>query len=158
MSGRLERGLVASGDRVVRVAPGLTESSRRAARQPGKSDSIDATAIARAALREGIDTLPVAFLHGQAHEIRVLSDYRRQLVAERVRLINRLRWHVVQIAPEIEAQIRPAGLIGPRIRARVARQLARLPHSPQLRVARAILKRVCENYREENELLPSSQH
>ena len=43
--------------------------------------------------------------------------------------------------------------IGPRIRARVARQLARLPHSPQLRVARAILKRVCENYREENELL-----
>jgi hypothetical protein len=28
VSGRLERGLVASGDRVVRVAPGLTESSR----------------------------------------------------------------------------------------------------------------------------------
>jgi transposase len=153
VSGRLERGLVASGDPVVRVAPGLTESSRRAARQPGKSDPIDATAIARAALREGVETLPVAFLDEQAHEIRVLSDYRRQLVSERVRLINRLRWHLVQIAPEIEAQIRPAGLIGPRIRARVARQLARLPHSPQLRVARAILKRVCENYREEHELL-----
>ena len=153
VSGRLERGLVASGGRVVRVAPGLTESSRRAARQPGKSDPIDATAIARAALREGIDTLPVAFLDEQAHEIRLLSDYRRQLVAERVRLINRLRWHLVQIAPEIEAQIRPAGLIGPRIRARVTRQLARLPHNPQLRVARAILKRICENYREENELL-----
>jgi transposase len=59
----------------------------------------------------------------------------------------------VQIAPEIDAQIKPAGLIGPRIRARVARQVARLPHSPQLRVAKAILKRVCENYREENELL-----
>jgi transposase len=153
VSGRLERELLASGDRVVRVAPGLTETSRRAAREPGKSDPIDATAIARAALREGIDTLPVAFLDEEAHEIRLLNDYRRQLVSERVRLINRLRWHLVQIAPEIEAQIRPAGLLGPRVRARVGRQLARLPHSPQLRVAKAILKRVCENYREENELL-----
>src|SRR5436305_1274527 len=89
----------------------------------------------------------------QAHEIRILNDYRRQLVSERVRLINRLRWHLVQIAPEIETQIKPAGLLGPRIRARVTGQLARLPHSPQLRVAKAILKRVCENYREENELL-----
>ncbi len=88
VSGRLERELLASGDRVVRVAPGLTETSRRAARQPGKSDPIDATAIARAALREGIDSLPVAFLDEQAHEIRLLNDYRRQLVSERVRLIN----------------------------------------------------------------------
>ena len=153
VSGRLKRGLVASGERVVRVAPGLTETSRRAVRQPGKSDPIDATAIARAALREGIDTLPVASLDEQAQGIRVLNDYRRQLVSERVRLINRLRWHLVQIAPEIEAQIRPAGLLGPRIRAKVTRQLARLPHSPQLRIAKAILKRVCENYREEGELL-----
>ena len=54
VSGRLERGLVASGDRVIRVAPGLTETSRRAVREAGKSDPIDATAIARAALREGL--------------------------------------------------------------------------------------------------------
>ena len=113
MSGRLERGLVASGDRVVRVAPGLTETSRRAVREPGKSDPIDATAIARAALREGIDTLPVAFLDEQAHEIRVLTDYRDQLVNERVRLVNRLRWHLVQIAPELEARLAPAGLDQP---------------------------------------------
>ena len=59
----------------------------------------------------------------------------------------------MQIAPELEAQIRPAGLIGPRIRAMVARKLARLPRSPQLRVAKAILKRICEIYREEGELL-----
>jgi transposase len=153
VSGRLERGLVASGDRVIRVAPGLTETSRRAVREPGKSDPIDATAIARAALREGIDTLPVAFLDEQAHEIRVLNDYRDQLINERVRLASRLRWHLVQIAPELEAQIRPAGLIGPRIRANLARKLARLPRSPQLRVAKAILKRICEIYREDGELL-----
>ena len=53
VSGRLERGLVARGDRVVRVAPALTESSRTAVRQAGKSDPIDATAIARAAPRCG---------------------------------------------------------------------------------------------------------
>jgi transposase len=152
VNGRLERGLVASGDRVVRVAPGLTDSSRRAVREPGKSDPIDATAIARAALREGIDTLPVAFLDEQAHEIRVLNDYRDQLINERVRLASRLRWHLVQIAPELEAQIRPAGLIGPRIRAKVSRGLARVPHSPQTRVAKAILKRINEIYREEGEL------
>src|SRR5919201_2106640 len=40
VSGRLERGLVAGGDLVVRVAPGLTESSRRATRQPGESHPI----------------------------------------------------------------------------------------------------------------------
>lgn len=153
VSGRLERGLVASGDRVIRVAPGLTETSRRAVRTPGKSDPIDATAIARAALREGIDTLPVAFLDEQALEIRVLNDYRDQLINERVRLASRLRWHLVQIAPELEAQVRPQGPIGPQIRARVARGLARLPRTPQLRVAKAILKRINEIYREEAELL-----
>jgi transposase len=153
VSGRLERGLLASGDRVVRVAPGLTETSRRAVREAGKSDPIDATAIARAALREGIDTLPVAFLDEQAHEIRVLTDYRDQLVNERVRHINRLRWHLVQIAPEIEAQIRPAGLEGPRIRERLARQLGQLPASPQLRIAKATLKRIREICGEEQELL-----
>jgi hypothetical protein len=83
----------------------------------------------------------------------VLNDYRDQLISERVRLVSRLRWQLVQIAPELEAQIRPAGLIGPRIRANLARKLTRLPHSPQLRVARAMLKRICEIYREEAGLL-----
>ena len=36
-------------------------------------------------------------------EIRVLCDYRDQLISERTRMINRLRWHLVTIAPELEA-------------------------------------------------------
>jgi transposase len=112
---------------VIRVAPGLTESSRRAVRKPGRSDPIDAIAIARAALREGIDTLPVAFLDERALEIRVLNDYRDQLVNERVRLASRLRWQLVQIAPELEARVRPQGLIGPRIRAKLGRGLVTAP-------------------------------
>jgi transposase len=153
VSGRLERGLVASGDRVVRVAPALTESSRKAVRQAGKSDPIDAIAIARAALGEDVDSLPVALLDEQALEIRVLTDDRDQLISERIRLVNRLRWHLVQIAPELEARVRPQAMIGPRIRTMVSRGLARLPRGPQVRVAKAILKRINEIYREEGELL-----
>jgi transposase len=152
VSGRLERGLLASGDRVVRVAPGLTETSRRAVREPGKSDPIDATAIARAALREGIDTLPVAHLDEQALEIRTLNDYRDQIVKERSRLACRLRWHLVQIAPDLEAGLAPASLDHPRVRERVARRLARLPRSPQVRVAKLILKRIGQITVEEREL------
>ena len=92
---------------MVRVAPGLTETSRRAVREAGKSDPIDATAIARAALREGLDTLPVARLDEQALEIRTLNDYRDRIVTERGRLANRVRWRLVQLAPDLEAKIAP---------------------------------------------------
>jgi transposase len=57
VSGRLERLLVGQGERVVRVAPRLMGQARRGQRRPGKSDEIDAVAVARAAVREGIDTL-----------------------------------------------------------------------------------------------------
>jgi transposase len=153
VSARLERALLAAGERVIRVPPSMTGPSRKASRVPGKSDPIDATAVALAAIREGVDSLPVAFLDEQATEIRVLCDYRDQIINERTRLISRLRWHLVRIAPELEAQLLPAALKGPRIRARLARQLARLPSAPQLRVAKALLKRINEISREERELL-----
>jgi len=152
VSGRLERGLLASGDRVLRVAPGLTETSRRAVRQPGKSDPIDATAIARAALREGLDTLPAAHLDEQALEIRTLNDYRDQIVCERSRLACRLRWQLVQLAPDLEAKLAPASLDHPQVRERVARRLARLPRTAQVRVAKLTLKRIGQITVEEREL------
>jgi transposase len=87
VSGRIERALVACGERVIRIPPpALTINSRRAARDPGKSDPIYATAVARAAIREGVERFPVAFLE-QAMEIRLLNDYRDQLVAERTSLL-----------------------------------------------------------------------
>jgi hypothetical protein len=96
---RFERWLVAAGERVLRVAPKLTGASRRGEREPGKSDQIDARAIARAVLREGIEQFPTAFLDEQAVEIRLLCDHREILVGERTRLINRLRWNLVILAP-----------------------------------------------------------
>jgi transposase len=48
----LERQLLAVSEELVRVPPKLTMPERRAGRTRGKSDPIDALAIARAALRE----------------------------------------------------------------------------------------------------------
>ena len=48
----LERQLLGVGEDVVRVPPKLTVPERRAGRTRGKSDPIDALAIARAAIRE----------------------------------------------------------------------------------------------------------
>jgi transposase len=153
VSARLEAALIAAGERVIRVPAAMTGQARRVARQAGKSDPIDARAVALAVVRDGIESFPVAFTDAQAMEIRVLADYRDQIICERTRMINRLRWHLVAIAPDLEADLGPAALKGPRICARLARQLARLPQSPQLQVAKRLLKRIAEIGREERELL-----
>ncbi|MGH3118810.1 MAG: IS110 family transposase, partial [Gaiellales bacterium] len=49
---RLEADLIRAGERVVRVPARLMATSRRTGRELGKSDPIDAVAVARAALRE----------------------------------------------------------------------------------------------------------
>jgi len=96
---RLEQALVAAGERVIRVPAHLMGASRRGEREPGKSDGIDALAVARAVLRHGLERFPVAFLDERAMEIRLLADHREDLVAERTRAQNRLRWHLVRGCP-----------------------------------------------------------
>src|SRR3954453_4285793 len=91
VSGALERFLLAHGEAVVRVAPKLTVRERNAARERGKSDVIDAVAIARAALREGLDTLPVAQLAGAELDVHLLVDHRERLVAARPPPLTALR-------------------------------------------------------------------
>ena len=152
VSARLEAALLAAGERVIRVPAAMTGQTRRVSRQAGKSDPIDARAVALAVVRDGIESFPVAFTDEHALEIRVLCDYRDQIISERTRMINRLRWHLVTIAPELEAQLGQASLRGPQIGARLARQLTRLAPSPQLRVARLLLKRIREIVREERQL------
>jgi transposase len=153
VSARLERSLVAAGERVVRVTPSLTGPARKSSRTPGKSDPIDATAVALAALRVGIENLPGAFLDEQTTEIRVITDYRDQIISERTKMINRLRWHLVRIAPEIEAALAPAAVKHPTNLARLSRQLSRLPRSPQLMVAKRLVTRIGQITREERDLL-----
>src|SRR3954452_21857583 len=134
--GRLERCLIGQGERVVRVAPKLMGQTRRGERRPGKSDEIDAIAVARAALREGVDALPVAFLDEPAFEIRLLCDHRADLVAERPRHQNRLRWHLVELDAELEAALPTRALDRECWLDRIARRLAAMTQTARVRVAR----------------------
>lgn len=97
----LERDLLGAGEALVRVPPKLMAGARRSARTRGKSDPIDALAVARAALRE--PSLPTAHLDGIEREVRLLLDRREDLVAQRTRALNRLRWHLHDIDPALEA-------------------------------------------------------
>jgi transposase len=153
VSARLEAALIAAGERVIRVPAAMTAQGRDASRQAGKSDLIDARAVALVAVRDGIDSFTQAFCDEQAMDIRLLCDYRDQLISERTRAINRLRWHLVTLAPDLESQLVPAALKGPRICARLTRQLAQRPGSARLRVAKQLLRRIAEIGREERELL-----
>jgi transposase len=142
VSRRLEQALIAAGERVIRVSPKLMGASRKGEREPGKSDEIDSLAIARAVVREGADTFPVAYLDEQAMRIRLLSDHRRDLVAERTRMQTRLRWHLMDLCPELEAKIKPRSLSATSALDRLERQLRRLPAGERLRIAREELSHI----------------
>ncbi len=142
VSGALERFLLARGERVVRVPPKLMAGARRSARERGKSDVIDAVQIARAALREGLDTLPVAQLAGPELDVRLLVDHRERLVGQRTRLINDLRWGLHDLWPEFEIPAR--ALIGVGWQDRVGGRLARAEQSVRVQIARDELRRIRE--------------
>jgi len=97
---RLEADLLRAGEAVRRVPTRLMAGARRAGRERGKSDPIDALAVARAALRE--EDLPVAQLDGDERELRLLVDHREDLVRERTRIQSRLRWHLHELFPGLE--------------------------------------------------------
>jgi transposase len=71
--------------------------SRASAREWGKSDAIDALAIARALLRE--PGLPEAHHDPATWELRLLVDRRDDVVLQRVAVINRLLARLHQIDP-----------------------------------------------------------
>ena len=140
VSGSLERFLIERGERVLRVHSTLMSASRRQARGRGKSDSIDALAVARAALREGLDRLPAAHLDGPELDLRLLVDHRERLVRQRVAINNTLQWHLHDLWPDLQF---PAGALfhgtwGPRI----ARRLARTDQTIRVRIARDELRRI----------------
>ncbi len=134
----LEQTLLAAGERLVRVPPRLTAPQRRRGRARGKSDRIDALAVARAALQEpqldgpraGEETL---------RELKLLVDHRDDLVAERRRCQQRLRWHLHELDPDLCI---PLGALDRTVWLdRLARQLARREQTTQARIARDLLVR-----------------
>jgi transposase len=100
LSARLEIDLLDAGQQVVRVPPKLMAEQRRVARTRGKSDPIDALAVARAVLRE--PDLPEASHDEASRELKLLVDHRDDLVVQRTQVINRFRWHLHRIDPTID--------------------------------------------------------
>lgn len=97
LSARLERDLLTAGQSVVRVPPKMMAEQRRVARTRGKSDPIDAAAVARAALRD--PDLPVASHDEVSRELKLLVDRREDLVQQRTATISRLLWRVHELDP-----------------------------------------------------------
>jgi transposase len=134
----LERAMLERGERLVRVPPRLTAPQRRRGRSRGKSDRIDALAVARAALQEpqlqgphaGEETL---------RELKLVVDHRDDLVDERRRCQQRLRWHLHALDPTLQV---PLGALDRTIwLERLGRALGRREQTTQLRIARDLLTR-----------------
>src|SRR6266498_3128723 len=134
----LERQLLTRGEDLVRVPPKLMAPERRAGRTRGKSDPIDALAVARAALREPDLSRPRP--GEQLHrEIKLLVDHRDDLVDQRRRTQQRLRWHLFQLDPTFAVPLRMLGRSSHL--ERVSRWLARQEQELQARLARELVAR-----------------
>lgn len=134
----LERTLQRERQRLVRVPPRLTGPERRRGRVRGKSDLIDALAIARAALREPRLDSPRPE-EGRLRELKLLVDHRDDLVDERRRAQQRLRWHLHELDPTLQV---PLGALDRSVwLERLGRALARREQTIQVRIARELLGR-----------------
>jgi transposase len=97
LTARLERDLLYEGLQVVRVPPHLMSRTRSSSREGGKSDPIDALAVARTVLRE--PNLPIATHNPASMELQLLVRRRNDVVSARTAVINRLVGRVHQLDP-----------------------------------------------------------
>ena len=135
---QLERTLMDAGERLVRVPPKLMAPQRRASRIRGKSDPIDALAVARAALREPRLDHPRPG-EERLRELKLLVDHRDDLVDERRRCQQRLRWHLHELDPQLAV---PAGALDRAVWLdRLARRLARSEQTVLVEIARELVGR-----------------
>jgi transposase len=134
----LERELVEAGERLVRVPPRLTAPQRRRGRTRGKSDAIDALAVARAALQEPLSDGPRAG-EEELRELKLLVDHRDDLIAERRRCQQRLRWQLHELDPQLKV---PLGALDRAVWVeRLNRLLARRQQTTQVQIAHDLLGR-----------------
>jgi len=134
----LEQQLLAAGEELVRVPPKLMAPERRAGRSRGKSDPIDALAVARAALREPGLSRPRPD-EQPFRELKLLVDHRDDLVDERRRAQQRLRWHLHQLDPAFAVPARHLDRSAQLDR--VSRWLARREQDVEVWIARELVSR-----------------
>lgn len=148
VSGHLERHLIGRGETVLRVPPALMGQARRANRTRGKSDPIDAEAVARAALAH--PELPVATLAGVERDLGLLVAHRDSLVAERTEKISKLRWLLHDVDPEVAPPLRTLGRF--KVLDGLAGTLEAMPRTTEVRICLGLVARCREITVEANAL------
>ena len=103
--------LLERGEDVRHVRGHMTERERSRLRGQGKSDPRDAYAIARVTAREELAPVRTATVD---RDLKLLCDYRQQLLSERTRTQNRLHADLITLHPGYEGQVpslaKPASL------------------------------------------------
>jgi transposase len=100
----LAQHLIVAGEAVYEVSPRWTAEARKSARRPGKSDALDALAVARLVLGEAA-TLPVVGAEDATAVLDLLTVEREAALAEATRLRNQLHHLLLQLDPEYEAHL-----------------------------------------------------
>jgi len=85
-------------------------------------------------------------------DIRLLADHRTDLVAERTRTQNRLRWHLIALCPELEHQVAPGMLGQYNVLDRIDRKLRKLPVGVRVTIARQLVSQIRALTRQIDEL------
>ncbi len=100
----LAQHLVASGETVYEVNPRWTALGRRSARTRGKSDPLDAHAVAMLVWREG-ETLPRVAAEDETAILDLLVTEREGALAEATRLRNQIHYLLLQLDPEYRSHL-----------------------------------------------------
>ena len=100
----LAQELVASGETVYDINPRWTAVRRRGARTPGKTDKLDARAVALLVHQEA-GTLPRVFPDDQTALLELLTTEREGAVSEATRLRNQIHALLMQIDPEYQERL-----------------------------------------------------
>jgi transposase len=95
----LAQVLVAQGESVCEVNPRWTAGGRNRARTPGKSDRLDAQAVAKLGRDEGT-TLPRVAPEDETAVLDLLVTEREAALAEATRLRNQIHQLLLQVDPE----------------------------------------------------------
>lgn len=95
----LAQYLVAAGNTVYEINPRWTAISRRSGRKPGKTDRLDASAVALLVIREST-SLPLVFAEDETVVIDLLASEREAALAEATRLRNQIHALLLQVDPE----------------------------------------------------------
>jgi Transposase and inactivated derivatives len=129
--------LLTSGETAVHeIVPHRTAQYRKRGRSQDKTDHTDALAMARL-LHTEPEHLPLVQRDDASTELRLLSDHRDNLVAERTRLVNQLHAQMLQIDP---CYAEHSGMLTSRTGIRYCRALD-LPHADSVAQTRLLIVR-----------------